>query len=420
MLLLAILATGAVVFRADQAIGTQPEPGNSAVTVQLDPGPYCVGQGVHVAVKVPEGTLKPPAVVGGDLLPIPTLRPGEARFVLVPRRAGMLEIGSFRVLVGERLVGSKPTRIEVATIPAGGRTAAFLGGVGDFQVASQVKPASIKVGQSVEYRITITGPAAWGSFQNVPLAGLPTGLQVRQAAAELVPGEVPERSNRYHLRAIEPGRLVLPPVSVAAFDPRSGRFLTRSTSSQVVIVVAPPAFDPATVDLGPVKGRSRSSRRRWAEITLGSLSLLLGVGLVWKQRVIRRWFQDWQRGRPVNWNRQALMLSRWASTQTRDPETVGAEIVARLACAIAHASGQTLAVLTPSDAEVVVVALTGSSQVANRTKDLVAWCDRLRFDQNANATVGDLEEVVAEAVAILQTIGRHAVVRGQHPQSHRD
>ena len=85
-----------------------------------------------------------------------------SRFRVVPRRAGTLEVPSIRARLKDRVGRSRPVRVTVRPVPPEGRPAEFLGGVGRFALAGRGEPRSVRVGQELDYRITVTGPAAWG------------------------------------------------------------------------------------------------------------------------------------------------------------------------------------------------------------------------------------------------------------------
>ena len=396
----------------------EPAPTGPTVAVRVAPGPYFVGQGVGLSVTVqqgegePEPAVEPPRTAQADLLALGLAgdSTGAAKsptrvygFVLVPRRSGELTVGPFRVRAAEdRLATSKPTTITVRSVPQAGRTAAFLGGVGPCRVTGAVDPNQVRVGQPVEFRLTLSGPGAWGSTQAPDLAGwssLPPAFEVRAVTSEVEPGDPPTRTFRYRLRPLKPGRAVLPPVTVATFDPASGRFQTRATASQPIEVDPPPRFDPAAIQFDPIPAASAGAGHWIIGLVAGTVGILVAMATGRSRR--RR------TDRPISWRQEAAELQRWARRQ--GPGLAVTNVIHdRLARCLGRATGQPLAVLTPREAAASVAVLTRDDALAARVSRLVAECDRLRFDQGAeaNATVGDLGEVVAEAVAVMQAIGQ--------------
>ena len=92
------------------------------------------------------------------------------RFRVVARRSGMLEIPSIKVQLRRRL-GPKPADARGDRARAiGGRPAEFLGGVGRFALSAEAAPSVVRVGQEMEFRIKVTGPAAWGMTDRPDLA----------------------------------------------------------------------------------------------------------------------------------------------------------------------------------------------------------------------------------------------------------
>ena len=240
-----------------------------SVRSEVGPGPYFVGQGFELRIGVVAGSqrpkIDPPRIagartwkIGTERRPITSSHIGSVvahesllltRFRVVPERAGTLEIPAIPVQLENRLGRSKARSVSIQTVPLLGRPAEFLGGVGRFEVHAEASPQVVRVGQELELRITVTGPAAWGMTDRPDLGRyqrLGLGLQVEPKPDETT-DEPPSRSFVYRLRPIHAGEVVLPPLAIAAFDPSVSRYITRVTTGLFIRVVAVPSFDPATL-----------------------------------------------------------------------------------------------------------------------------------------------------------------------------
>ena len=116
-------------------------------------------------------------------------------------------------------------------MPADGRPAAFLGGVGQFTLQAEASAKAVRVGQEFDLRIRVSGPAAWGMTERPELLRydrVPLRLRIRPGPTE-TKDEPPERTFIYHLRPTRAGEAVLPPVSIAAFEPSLMRYITHTT-----------------------------------------------------------------------------------------------------------------------------------------------------------------------------------------------
>ena len=241
-----------------------------SVRSEMGPGPYFVGQGFELRIGVVAGSqrpkIEPPRIagartwkIGTGRRPITSSHIGSVvahessvltRFRVVPERAGTLEIPAIPVQLKDRLGRSKARSVSIQTVPLLGRPAEFLGGVGRFELHAEASPQVVRVGQELELRITVTGPAAWGMTDRPDLGAL-------RSASGSACGSSPNRMKRptsrpavrssYRLRPIHAGEAVLPPLAIAAFDPSVSRYVTRVTTGLFIRVVAVPSFDPATL-----------------------------------------------------------------------------------------------------------------------------------------------------------------------------
>ncbi len=381
------------------------------LTVEVAPGPFFVGQAVVVLLRISGGgadvAIIPPRTASAEIQPQdpgPSSSLGEGassvagRFVLIPKQAGILEIPPFRARSGGRTVVSRGLRRTVLGAPSPGRTSAFLGGVGPFEVRAAVEPAKLRLGQTLEFRIQLMGEAAWGSLRGPDLAGWASALGIR--VEPLPGGEIepkgPSRAFRYRLRPTRAGRSTLPPVAVAALDPTSRRFATKTTVGLSIEVEDPPRFDPASFHYGerPVTSPNRS---RPVALRIGSglvvISLVTTILLI-RRRIVR------------SRSRRTAGTMALALAGRLDPSASGPDVARRITAGFAEillvAAGRPPGVLTPPEAREAVAKLTRDDEVGERSGRLIGRCDRALY----GAEGPDSAELVAEAREVLEVIRR--------------
>jgi hypothetical protein len=415
-----------------QAQGQESPP--LRVRLDLGPGPYYVGQGIELvvgivardqrpAIELPklrqaeiwteETSFKPLSATGigqvqsGSNLYLTHLR-------LLPHRAGSLEISPIVARLDGRSGRSRARRLLIEAPPLESRPAEFLGGVGGFSVQASADPATVRSGQDFTYRLEISGPAAWGSVSPPDLSrfqrtGL--GLRIDPQPVEIV-SEPPVRSFVYRIRPTRAGTGVLPPVTVAAFDPRSSRYLTRATQGLPITVVAVSAFDPTSLHYAALEGnRNRRLAAAAARWLAGVLVLFLGLALA---VVVRR--QRLRAGQSG-----ALGAQRFARRMVRDlgniprngrPQDHDQLIATRAVEGLIEYArigvGRPSGALTPGDARSVVQCLTGSTDLATQARNLVARCDRVLFSDRRMEEDG--RATLEHALGLFAALGRAAVV----------
>jgi hypothetical protein len=402
--------------RADDG---QAEP--LRIKLQLAKGPYYVGQGIVVTAgmvgEVDRPKLDPPKVSGAEVWTIETdVKPLTAtgigatiaqenlfltRFRLVPRKAGKLDIPSVRAEADGRIGRSRPVSLTAQPPPIEDRPGTFLGGIGGLDVHTEAEPATLRVGQTIEYRIRLDGPAAWGStirpdvgrFDRVPL-----GLRIEPIRDELVP-EPPSRTFAYRLRPTRAGEAVLPAILISTFDPKLGRYQTKTTSSVPIRVVAVPAFDPRSIVYRPPPVRRLSRTERGL--------LLLGATILAGAIVAAGWWlwRNRRRFRPKKANLWAAR--RFAARTTRtfdaippDPTEAAQRTTEALIRYLELGSGRPPGALTPAEAGRGIAELTGSSALGDRAERLLAACDRTLYGIG-----GDLVPNRDEARQLFRDLG---------------
>ncbi|HWE40379.1 MAG TPA: hypothetical protein VG406_27755 [Isosphaeraceae bacterium] len=385
------------------------------VRALVERGPYYVGQAIALDVVTtaagewPE--VVPPRVEGAEVAPWGTdFEPvavdaiGDlvnetnrftTRFRLVPTRPGRLAIPSIVARLGDRSRRSKPFRLDVRPIPAAGRPATFLGGVGPFELAAEARPSAVRVGQPIEFRLTITGPGALGTARAPELRGLERtdlGLEVARLPTESV-AEPPARVLRYRLRPTKAGASAIPPVSVATFDPTSRRFLTRASHGVPIRVADVPTLDPSTLDAALPPERPS---RRWTRPALWACGVASSLGLA---AAVVLALARWRRRRFADPRRLAGRLAR--SFDPRDDAQRAARRVRRaLTDYLRAAVGRPPGALTPAEASAGIRKATGDADLAARAERLVAACDRVNFAMlRAGKDIGNEARKVFESLA---------------------
>ncbi|MBV8608185.1 MAG: hypothetical protein JO034_12095 [Singulisphaera sp.] len=386
------------------------------VWVQFAPGPYYVGQAIDLQVGAVAGAERPRfgtprvagaeiALVGTDVRPISTRGIGDLvternlflwRFRVIPRRAGCLDSPPVVVRLRDRPGTGRMPRPDVLTPPLSGRPKEFLGGVGVFDVVADARPETVRAGQVLEYRVRVTGPAVWGMTAAPDLARfrcVPLGLRVEPMPAEVI-ADPPSRVFRYRLRPTRAGEAVLPPVAIAALEPKSGRYLTKATSGVLIRAVDVPRFDPATLNYGPSPRAPASRSIRAVTGAVASLSAL-AVAAVGVFRARGRCRSD-HRAR-----RLAARVVRQLDAAS-GPAEVGRLVTERLVEYLNLMAGRPSGALTPEEAQHGIRQVTRSPDLAARAGALVAHCDGVLYSLDES----DTKTLVEEARALFSELER--------------
>ncbi|MFO0909946.1 MAG: BatD family protein [Isosphaeraceae bacterium] len=376
-------------------VAWQAEPEPLTVLAQVRPSSCFVGQGVELTVGVVGGNDRPrvvlPEIPGAEVelvrteqVPISASAIGDMmcqqslfrfRYRVVPRRAGTLSIPRVTATLDTRNGSSNPLRLTVREVPHAGRPATFLGGIGTFEVEAAVEPGSVRTGQTLDYRLTIRGPAARG-IEGPPsmsrLATLPLGLRVERRP-DLVSSEPPSRTFVFRLRPGRPGQATLPPVAVSSFDPASGQFVTRVSKGVPIQVSEVPAFDPARLEYPAPEADTVSSPTRRALVGLAGAGLATG-SLV----VLGRW---WLRRRHAPRRALKQLARRYDSelVETIRPEQAAHLLAAFLVDYLRLTTDRPPGALTPDDAATGVREATRRDDLANQASELMARCDRILY-----------------------------------------
>jgi BatD DUF11 like domain len=382
-----------------------------AVSVQVRPGPVFVGEAVELSVDVAAQRERPeieaPNLNGADLTLIKAeLRPistsgigGEVfvknlfrfRYRLIPRKPGALAIPAFHAKLDGRSGASEPTRLTIKPLPNLGRTADFLGGVGAFALSARAEPDSVRLGQTFAYRITIEGPAAWNVDAPPSLARLQRadkGFTIERQN-DIATAEPPEHTFIFRLRPMRGGDLTIPPISIAAFDPKSERYVTRATPSVLVRVADVPAFDPSQMIY---KDPSRRTSH------LGLWPLVTGM-LVLAIATLGGWMRWWHARRETAPSR-ALKALRAALRRAHSAEEVALATTEGLTRWLALATGRAEGALTPDEAETGVTSWTGDPGLAHAARVVVERCDGVLYGRSP-AEADDLRNQAASFAARL-------------------
>lgn len=139
--------------------------------------------------------------------------------------------------------------LEVGDVPAEGRPKGFGGAVGRFELEASVAPAEVAVGEPVTVTVRVKGEGGFDAVDVVVPAGpgyktYPTASHFERARR----GSEREGTKVFEQMVVptEPGKLVIPALSLAYFDPEAGAYQT-ATSAPLSVEVAPGAGEAAAV-----------------------------------------------------------------------------------------------------------------------------------------------------------------------------
>ncbi len=410
-----------------------------SVRVKVSGGAHFVGEGFELQLEVVGAGRRPqvdrPSIkdadvwlIDNDLEPISASGIGGMvaetnlfvyRFRVVARRPGTLEIPAIRARLGDRSGRGRPVRVSIRPVPAEGRPAEFLGGVGRFALKAEAVPGVVRVGQELEFRITVTGRGAWGMVDRPELKRfdrLPIGVRIQPKGADLVV-EPPSRTFVYRLRPTRPGDAVLPPVSIAGFDPSTSRYVTQATPGVPVRVVAVAVFDPSTIDGGRSSGGPVASTRLVGMVAIASTILLLAaVAAILR---VRRRTQDRRLLGPSAARRYAGRLAHGlgsasaAGVGDRSPngEELGVEIREALIRYLQIGIGRPAGALTPEETRQGVSECTGSEELGRRAAGIAARCDGVLYRDAPPPADDDPGRLRDDARGLFAELGRVRTLR---------
>jgi hypothetical protein len=230
------------------------------------------------------------------------------RSVLVPLKAGQIEIPAVEAAIGVRSGGffdsgqlverSTPVRlVEVAERPPA--PPGYAGAVGSLRYSAGLEPAEIDFGSSSVLTLTLEGRG------NLPLVKAPDVLPACEGCDTYPPEETSEvtvdgdgiHGSRSWQVTVVPqrwGEIELGAVDLAVFDPAAGRYLRQTVGPLTLTVTPPPPTPTAIVTPVPVNDDDEGGRDPGAAVGSGKsaaswlwlggalgLGLLLGGSVTW-------------------------------------------------------------------------------------------------------------------------------------------
>ena len=126
---------------------------------------------------------------------------------------------------------SDPVSIDVQPLPQEGKPSGFSGGVGQFDVQSVVDKYEVKAGEAVTLTVKVEGRGNLASIEE-PKVQWPSGVEMYDTKGRSKPGKggVGEKVFEILLIPRTPGRITLPGVEFAFFDPQSKKYVTKTSA----------------------------------------------------------------------------------------------------------------------------------------------------------------------------------------------
>ncbi len=198
-----------------------------------------------------------------------------------------------RVIEKSVTAKSDPVAVTVLPLPVAGRPADFSGAVGQFQVSTELAPASGPVGDPLTFKLTVTGK---GNLSHVNSDGLHDSPQWRAYHTEsklIADDDTGRQGFKTFTQPVVPrqaGQLNLPSLSFSYFDPEVGRYVTRETQPISVTVTPGAGSGPGAASLQAANTGSGGAENAAGDtlapdvVVSGSYSATLAP-LLWQ-----RWF----------------------------------------------------------------------------------------------------------------------------------
>jgi hypothetical protein len=138
-------------------------------------------------------------------------------------------------------IESSATRVEVLPLPTEGKPGNFTGAVGEFQVSSDVSPASVSAGEPLTLRLHVSGA---GNFDRVdtPMFDHLDNWKTYPAKSSFTPSDAVGNEGvklfEQPLIAAQPGEQSIPGLEFSYFNPNTRRYELAQTAPIKVMVAA--------------------------------------------------------------------------------------------------------------------------------------------------------------------------------------
>ncbi len=173
---------------------------------------------------------------------------------------------------------SKPINVTVKDVPKENRPANYSGAVGNFQVRTEIEQKSTPVNQPLTVKLRFEGEGN-AKLIDLPPMNLPPELELYDTQADSKFFRDGKSYKEFQLLVIprQVGEFTVPPVSVSAFNPKTGQFYNQST--QEIKITATPGDGQQNIASTPMAKSMRPGG--------GSVAPVLpGVQLAWDEASI--------------------------------------------------------------------------------------------------------------------------------------
>jgi BatD DUF11 like domain len=157
-----------------------------------------------------------------------------------------------RVTEKNLTVKSDRIALTVLPLPVADRPADFSGAVGQFQLSSELAPASGPVGDPLTFKLIVTGKGNLSRVNSDGLHDSPQWRAYRSESKVTADDDTGRQGFKTFIQPVVPrqaGQLTLPSVSFSYFDPEAGRYVTRETQPISVTVTPSAASSPTAATL---------------------------------------------------------------------------------------------------------------------------------------------------------------------------
>ena len=138
-------------------------------------------------------------------------------------------------------IGSSPSQLKVLPLPTEGQPRNFSGAVGDFQVSSDISPASVAAGDPLTLRLHISGAGNFDRVDSTMLEHL-DHWKTYPAKSSFTPSDTVgyqgEKVFEQPLIAAQPGEQSIPGLEFSYFNPKTQRYEHAQTPSINVTIAA--------------------------------------------------------------------------------------------------------------------------------------------------------------------------------------